>query len=73
MVSYPISIKGRESGFLKVGFLKAKVNKSIGRVIAFMGFGFISVVSLFLGILGYTRFHPSHKTNDLSIKKGGPS
>jgi len=73
MVSYPVSINGEESGFLKVGFLKAKVNKSIGRVMTFMGFGFISVFSLFLGILGYARFHPSHKTTDLSIKKGKSS
>ena len=65
MVSYPISIEGEESGFLKVGFLKTKVNKSIARVKALMGFGLISIVSLFLGLLGYTRFHSSPKTHDL--------
>ena len=65
MVSYPISINEEESGFLKVGFLKTKVNKSIGRVRALMGFGLISIVSLFLGLLGYTRFYSSPRTNDL--------
>jgi serine/threonine protein kinase len=64
MVSYPISIKGEESGFLKVGFLKAKVNKGIGRGKALMGFGLISIVSLLLGLLGYARFHPSRKTHN---------
>jgi serine/threonine protein kinase len=59
MVSYPISINGRESGFLKVGFLKAKADKVIGRVKTFMSFGLISIVSLSLGLLGYTRFRAS--------------
>jgi len=59
MVSYPISINGRESGFLKVGFLKTKADKVIGRVKTFMSFGFISIVSLSLGLLGYIRFRTS--------------
>lgn len=63
MVSYPISIGGEELGFLKVGFLMAKVNKSIGRVTTFMGFGLIFIVSLFLGLLGYTRFQSYPKTH----------
>jgi hypothetical protein len=63
MVSYPISIEGEELGFLKVGFLKAKVNKSIGRGTTFMGFGLIFMVSLCLGFLGYTRFQSYPKTH----------
>jgi serine/threonine protein kinase len=63
MVSYPISTEGKKLGYLKVGFLKAKLNKSIGRVTAFMGFGFVLIVSLFLGLLGYTRFPSYPKTN----------
>jgi serine/threonine protein kinase len=65
MVSYPISIEGEESGFLKIGFLKAKVRKSIGRTKALIGIGLISIVSLFLGLLGYTRFQWYSKTHDL--------
>jgi tRNA A-37 threonylcarbamoyl transferase component Bud32 len=65
MVSYPISIEGEKSGFLKIGFLKAKVRKSIGRTKALIGIGFISIVSLFLGLLGYTRFQLYPKTHDL--------
>jgi tRNA A-37 threonylcarbamoyl transferase component Bud32 len=65
MVSYPISIEGEESGFLKIGFLKAKVNKSIGKAKALMGIGLISIVSLFLGLLAYTRFQRYPKTHDL--------
>jgi len=65
MVSYPISIEGEESGFLKIGFLKAKVRKSIGRTKALIGIGLISIVSLFLGLLGYTRFQWYPKTHDL--------
>ncbi len=63
MVSYPISVEGEKLGSLKVGFLKAKINKSIGRVTAFMGFGLIFIVSLFLGLLGYTHFQTYSKTN----------
>ena len=65
MVSYPISVKGEESGFLKVGFLKTKVYKGIRRVKALMGLGFISIVSLFLGLVSYTRFRSSPKTHNL--------
>ncbi len=65
MVSYPISIEGEKSGFLKIGFLKAKVRKSIGRTKALIGIGLISIVSLFLGLLGYTRFQWYPKTHDL--------
>jgi serine/threonine protein kinase len=64
MVAYPISIEGEESGFLKVGFLKAKINKSIGRAKALIGFGLISMVSLFLGLLGYTHFNRIPRPND---------
>jgi serine/threonine protein kinase len=64
MVSYPISIEGKESGFLKVGFLRTAADKAIGRVRALMGFGFISTISFFLGFLGYTRFRSSPKTHD---------
>jgi len=73
MVSYPISVEGEELGSLKVGFLKAKVTKSIGRVTAFMGFGLIFIVSLFLGLLGYTRFQPYPKTYTTKLKTRGPS
>ncbi|UCD71265.1 MAG: serine/threonine protein kinase [Syntrophobacterales bacterium] len=65
MVSYPISIKGKESALLKVGFLRTKIGKRIGRVKALMGFGLIFIVSLFLGLLGYRRFHASPKAHDL--------
>jgi serine/threonine protein kinase len=65
MVSYPISIEGEKSGFLKVGFLKAKVNKSIGRAKAMMGIGLISIVSLLVGFLGYFRFNHIPKSNAL--------
>jgi tRNA A-37 threonylcarbamoyl transferase component Bud32 len=73
MVSYPISIQGEELGSLKVGFLKAKVRKSIGRVTRFMGFGLIFTVSLFLGLLGYGRFQSYPKTNATKLKTRGPS
>ena len=65
MVSYPISIGGEELGSLKVGFLKAKVSKSIGRAKALIGIGLISIVSLFLGLLGYTHFNRIPRPNDL--------
>jgi len=65
MVSYPISVKGEESGSLKVGFLKTKVNKGIGRAKALIALGLISIVSFFLGTVGYTRFRPSPKTHNL--------
>ena len=58
MVSYPISIDGEESGSLKVGFLKAKLRKSIGRARILMGLGIISMISLVLGLVGYNRYHP---------------
>jgi len=61
MVSYPISVEGEELGLLKIGFLKAKLNKSIGRAKLLIGFGLISIISLFLGLLGYVHFHPYPK------------
>jgi serine/threonine protein kinase len=61
MVSYPISVEGEELGLLKVGFLKAKLNKSIGRAKLLIGFGLVSIISLFLGLLGYAHFHPYPK------------
>ncbi len=64
MVSYPISIKGEESGFLKVGFLKTTADKAIGRVKTLMGFGLVCTVSFFLALLGYTRFRASPKIHD---------
>jgi tRNA A-37 threonylcarbamoyl transferase component Bud32 len=73
MVSYPISVKGDKSGFLKVGFLKRKVDRGIGRVKALMGLGVISIVSFFLGLVGYTRFRPSPKAHNLKLKMGGLS
>jgi serine/threonine protein kinase len=73
MVSYPISVKGEESGFLKMGFLKTKVDRGIGRVKALMGLGLISIVAFFLGLVGYTRFRPSPKTHNLKLKMGGLS
>ncbi len=73
MVSYPISVGGEEFGSLKVGFLKAGVKKSIRRVTTFMGFGLIFIVSLFLGLLGYTRFQPYPKTHTTKLKTRGAS
>jgi hypothetical protein len=64
MVSYPISIKGEESGFLKVGFLKIKAEKAIGRVKTLMSVGLICIVSLSLGLMGYIRFRASPKAHD---------
>jgi serine/threonine protein kinase len=64
MVSYPISIEGKESGFLKVGFLKTTADMAIGRVRTFMGIGLIFTISFFLALLGYTRFHASPKAHD---------
>jgi len=61
MVSYPISIDGEESGSLKVGFLKAKLSKSIGRARVLMGLGIISMISLVLGLVGYNRYQPYSK------------
>jgi hypothetical protein len=73
MVSYPLSIEGGKSGSLKVGFLKTKVGKGIGRAKAIMGAGLISIASLFLGLLAYTRFRASPNTHRSERKKGGPS
>ncbi len=73
MVSYPISIEGEELGSLKVGFLKAKVSKSIGRTKALIGIGLITIVSLFLGLVGYNRFQWYPKTHATELKKKGPS
>ena len=61
MVSYPISVEGEELGLLRIGFLKAKLNKSIGRAKLLIGFGLVSIISLFLGLLGYAHFHPYPK------------
>jgi len=73
MVSYPMTVRGEESGFLKVGFLKTKVERGIGRVKVLMGLGLISIVSFFLSIVGYTRFRPSPKPHNLKLKMGGRS
>ena len=73
MVSYPISAKGEQSGSLRVGFLKTKVDKEIGRAKALMGLGFISIVSFFLSIVGYTRFRSSPETHNPQLNMGGPS
>lgn len=61
MVSYPISVEGEELGLLRIGFLKAKLNKSIGRAKLLIGFGLVSIISLFLCLLGYAHFHPHPK------------
>jgi len=63
MVSYPLSIDGGKSGSLKVGFLKTKAGKGIGRAKAIMVVGLISMASLFLGLLAYTRFRASSSTH----------
>lgn len=55
MVSYPISVDGENAGSLKVGFLKAKLNKSIGRARILIGLGIISMISLFITLVGYNR------------------